>query len=130
MTSLASLAAEWAALKSAETEIALKREMLEKQITALTGVRDEGAKTHDAGRFKVTVTNRLNRKMDWGKWEQLQDRFPDNLRPVRAKWELDDRGVRYLQEHEPELYKILAEAMTVTPAKPHIAVKLATAEVE
>ena len=34
---------------------------------------------------QITVTNRLNRKMDWEKWAQICPTFPEHLRPVRAK---------------------------------------------
>jgi hypothetical protein len=36
---------------------------------------------------------------------------------VKLKRELDETGVKYLANNEPQLYKVLASALTIEPAK-------------
>jgi hypothetical protein len=36
---------------------------------------------------------------------------------VKIKRELDDTGVKYLANNEPQIYKLLAKALTIKPAK-------------
>lgn len=115
------LAAAWLAAKKAENAAAKQRQAIEEQIVALTGKRDEGAQTHEADQFKVTVTGKVSRKMDWDKWEQVKAQIHPNLHPVKFKPELDERGVKYLQANEPEIYALLP--IEVKPAKTAIEVK-------
>jgi hypothetical protein len=44
-------------------------------------------------------------------------RIPESLHPVKLKRELDETGVKYLANNEPQLYKVLASALTIEPAK-------------
>ena len=86
------------------------------------GKKDEGAQTHDAGAFKVAVTGKVTRKMDWDKWDAVKSSIPANLHPVKMKPELDEKGVKYLQANEPEIYKQLP--IEVKPAKTAVEVKI------
>lgn len=129
MSDLQKLAAEWAALKAAEEDLRYKRLEVEGRITANTGVREEGSKTHEAGRYRVTVKGGVNRTMDWAAWQQIKDRIPEALRPVKVVEQLDDAGVRYLQLNEPQIYAVLAQALTAKAAKPYVSVKLNEEEV-
>lgn len=121
---LDALAAEWRALKSAEEELREKRLAVEHQICGATGVRDEGAKTHEAGRYSITVKGSLTRSMDWEVWRRIEASIPPDLRPVKLVEQLDEPRVKYLQANEPELYAKIAAALTVKPAKPYISIKL------
>ncbi len=109
------LAQKWLDAKEAEREANAYRIKLEQEIVSALGKRDEGAQTHNVEGFKVTITGKVSRKMDWRAWESIENAIPPSLRPVKMKPELDEKGVKYLQANEPELYKLLP--LTVTPAK-------------
>jgi len=119
---LQQLCADWLSAKSEENAANKKRVAIEEQIVALTGKRDEGSKTHDADGYKVTVTGKVTRKMDWDAWANVKDQIPENLRPVKVKEELDERGVKYLADNEPEIYALLP--IEVKPAKTGVDVKV------
>lgn len=121
MNELEGLCQEWLDAKKAETKATSNRVEIEEKIIALTGKRDEGAQTHEAGAFKVAVTGKITRKMDWDKWDAIKASIPPNLHPVKMKPELDEKGVRYLQANEPEIYKLLP--MEVKPAKTAVEVR-------
>lgn len=118
---LEQLVAEWRIAKKAEAAANKDRTAIEEQIIALTGKRDEGSQTHTVEGFKITVTGKVSRKMDWDKWEQVKSQIAPNLHPVKYKPELDEKGVKYLQANEPEIYALLP--IEVKPAKTAIEVK-------
>ena len=113
--SIKELSQKWLDAKEAEREANAYRVWLEKEIVAALGKRDEGAQTHNVEGYKVTITGKVSRKMDWKAWETVQAHIPVALHPVKLKPELDEKGVKYLQANEPEIYKLLP--ITVTPAK-------------
>lgn len=106
--------------KMAEKEAEAKRIALEEELVAVLGKRDEGSKTHTVGDYKVTITGRVNRKIDWEAFDTLSHKIPENLWPVKRA--LDETGVKYLANNEPQLYKALAPALTVAPAKTTVSI--------
>lgn len=118
---LEQLVAEWRIAKKAEVMANKERAAIEEQIVTLTGKRDEGSQTHEVEGFKITVTGKISRKMDWDKWEQIKSQIAPTLWPVKNKLELDEKGVKYLQANEPEIYALLP--IEVKPAKTAIEVK-------
>lgn len=118
---LEKLAADWLAAKADEAAANARRVGIEEQIVALTGKRDEGSQTHKPPGFTVTVTGKVSRKMDWAKWDLVKSQIATPLWPVRTKFELDEKGVKWLQQNEVEIYTLLP--ITVTPAKTAIEVK-------
>jgi hypothetical protein len=121
MSNIETLCADWLKAKRAENTANAERIAIEDQIVALTGKRDEGAKTVDATGFKITVTGKISRKMDWTAWEAVKDQIPVDLRPVKMKPELDEKGVKWLAENNPDIYKLLP--IEVKPAKTAVEVK-------
>lgn len=109
------IAADLFAAKQMEKEAQRQRIQLEEELVTVLGKRDEGSKTHSIGDFKVTITGRVNRKIDWEKFDQVSSKIPESLWPVKRS--LDETGVKYLANNEPAFYKILAPALTVEPAK-------------
>jgi hypothetical protein len=99
------------------------RIQLEQDIIQLVGVKEEGSETHNAGLFRVTVTGKLSRSMNWEIWDRISGAIAPELHPVKKKRELDEKGVKYLQANEPEIYAVLSQALTVKPGKPSVEVK-------
>jgi hypothetical protein len=114
------IAADLFAAKQAEKEAEAKRIALEEELVAVLGKRDEGSKTHTVGNYKVTITGRVNRKIDWEMFDELSSKIPESLWPVKRT--LDVTGVKYLANNEPTLYKVLSPALTVEPAKTTVSI--------
>lgn len=126
--SLDDLAAEWLEAKAAENAANKRRIEIEDAIVAITGKRQEGSETTPLENgWKVTVTGKITRKLDEEAWAQVKDSVPEDLRPVRevVKLELDTKGVRWLEENQPEVYRVVAQAITITPAKTAVEIKVA-----
>lgn len=125
---LETLADAWADAKHAEDAAAKRRVEIEAQIIALTGERDEGSETRElADGRKLTVTAKVTRSIDADAWRQVMHQVPEQLRPISfvEKAELDLKGLRWLQENEPAVYAIVAQAVTVKKAKSVISLKVA-----
>ena len=85
--------------------------------------KDEGQKTTVSDEYKVTVKTGVNIRLNRDKFFQdVQFKIPESLRPVKVveKVELDSKGIRYLRSNEPDIYKTMAEALVMTPAKPSV----------
>lgn len=122
---LAKLAAKWQQAKEQEQKANALRVEIEDKIVQLAGKRDEGAQTIEVPGFKITTTGKVSRTMDWEKWAEIASQFPQELRPVKLKPELDATGVKWLQTHRTDLYKLLP--ITVKPAKTAVEIKPAKA---
>lgn len=121
LKSVQDLCNEWLQAKKEEAAANKRRVAIEDQIVEQTGKRDEGSQTHDLGAFKVTVTGKVTRKMDWKAWESVKEKIAPPLHPVKTKLELDEKGVKWLHDNEPEIYALLP--LEVKPAKTAVEVK-------
>lgn len=120
--SLIELSRAWLAAKSAEDTAKAKRIEIEESLAAQLGVKVEGAQTHDLGEFKVTLTGVINRTLDKEVWELIKDKLSPEIRPVKYEPKLDVTGIKWLQEHQPNEYKIFAQALTIKPGKTSVKV--------
>lgn len=119
---LEQLATAYVLAKDEEHRVTTLRRELAARIQALTGHTAEGQKTYDGGEWKVVVKAPLITAMDWKKWESVKEQIPENLHPTRWKPELDEKGVKWLQNNEPDVYAILATALTVKPGAVQVTV--------
>lgn len=114
----------WAA-KQAESEAKAKRIELEEELIALLGAKEEGQQKHEIGDYKVTIEGKLLRKIDWKAFDaHIASKIPVAMHPVKMVRELDVTGVKYLANNEPQLYRLLSSALTVTPAKTYVKIEL------
>ena len=116
------LSQEWLEAKAEEDEAKARRIKIEESIIAQLGKRDEGAKTHGLGTYKVTITGVVNRTLDKEVWESIKDQIPEELRPVTYEPKLDAAGVKWLQVNNPDTYRLVAKALTIKPGKTNIKV--------
>lgn len=116
------VSAELISAKLDEARAAKRRISLEEELVALLGQREEGAETHNLEGYKVVITSKVNRKIDWKAYDALEAKIPADLRPVKIVRELDATGVKYLQNNEPKIYQTLAKSLTITPAKTSVTV--------
>ena len=118
------LAAHWLAVKA--TEKAAQQERVEVEaalIAALGGAKEEGATTKEAGIYKVTITGKLTYKADIPQLIQLASQLPEALRPLKTTTTLDEAGAKYLRHNEPNFWKLIAPAVTISPAKTALSIK-------
>jgi hypothetical protein len=117
------LAQAWLDAKAREAEAARERIEIEKQLIEVLGERDEGSKTHTLENgAKVTITSRLSYKVpDLDALLEVVKKLPAKLRPIKTV--LDETGVKYLRDQEPELYAVVATAIEVSKAKTGVTVK-------
>jgi hypothetical protein len=116
----ADAASDWMDAKNQEVAANKRRLEIEEEILSLVTSKTEGSESYQVGPYKVTLTGRLNRKVDWDMVEKLG--VPSALNPVKHKPELDLKGLRYLESNEPEIYKTFCKAMTIEPAKTSVTV--------
>lgn len=114
------IAAELFELDRERKKLDQKRLALEEEIVAVLGKRDEGSKTHTVGDYKVTISARVNRSIDWEKFDEVSKKIPESLWPVKRA--LDETGVKYLANNEPAMYKILSSALTVKEGKTGVSI--------
>ena len=112
---LRALCVQWMQAKAKANAAAEELASVDAQIVAVTGVRDKGTATSKAGEFKIEVTGRQSVKMDWDAWKSVQGQFPAELRAIKQKDELDEKGMEWLRANRPELDQLLP--FTITPGK-------------
>jgi hypothetical protein len=83
----------------------------------------EGTSTLKQGDYKITLTAKLNRTLDADAYHAIVDQIPVDLRPVRYKAELDLKGIRYLENNEPDTYALIAHCINTKPAKAAVKVE-------
>jgi len=110
------LAAQYYAAKEIETRATEKRRDLGVAIAAMLRHESESSKTYAADGWKITVKAPVTRSMNWKAWETVKEAIHPDLWPVETKTVLSETGVKWLMNNEPEIYRILAEALTVKPA--------------
>lgn len=114
--------------KADEAAANAHRVRVEEQILALVPPKDEGSVTHTLGSgLKLTVTQKLYIKCSdvHQLRQQCKDRlWPDSLVPIKSVEQLDEAGVKWLRKEEPNLYRQIAEYLTITPAKPALSIKV------
>ena len=116
MNDLNALAAQYYQAKAAESLASDKRRQLGIEIAKLVQHHSEGSKTYNADDWKVVVKAPVTRSMDWAKWETVKESISPDLCPVEVKTVLSETGVKWLMNNEPDIYRILAEALTVKSA--------------
>jgi hypothetical protein len=125
---LETLADAWAAAKREEDLAAKRRIEIEAEIIARAGERDEGSETHElADGRKLTVTAKITRSIDEDAWRRVMHQVPEQMRPITfvESAKLDTKGLHWLQDNEPAIYAIVAQAVTARKAKSSISVKVA-----
>ena len=107
--------------KAEEDKAKAKRIELEEELIGLVGQKQEGSKTHTIGEYKITITGVLKRKIDWDMFDAaIAAKIPESLQPVKIKRELDETGVKFLENNEPQIYKVLLPALTIEPGKTNV----------
>jgi len=103
-------------------EAAAKEERLNAEaelVAALKPGKLEGTATIATDGFKVSVTAKLNRTLDYEAYQEMQ--LPDNMAFVDLKPTINLKNLRMLERLDPDT---VAQCVTVKPGKPSIKVEV------
>ena len=125
---LADLAVAYNDAKAIEERAIAHRRKLAVEIQMLTGHSAESQKTYEAEGWKVSVKAPLITSMDWKKWQLIREEIPPSLWPIEVKTVLDEKGVKYLRDNEPDIYLILSECLSTKPGAVQVTVTAPKAE--
>jgi len=112
--------------QAAEEEKKAKARRLEIEglIVAISDVREEGSSVTKTRYYKCTCTGKLTRKLDQEAWENIRDDIPLELQPVKTKVDIDLPKLRAIESANPELFKLVCNAIATKPAKTSIKVEV------
>jgi len=96
----------------------------EEKLVNKFGCKDEGAESHSVDEYKVTITGRVNRKIDKEKWEEIKGKIPDADKLVKYTPEVVVSAMRDLRENFPSGYVRFSACLTATPGKPSVSVTI------
>ena len=111
-------------LKRREAIAKEERAMLEDQLAKEITDRVEGTDSMVAGSYKVTVTSKLTRTLDYPAYQAIEADIPEGVRCVRFKPELDLKKLRAIDAVRPWFS---AAFITTKPARPTVKVELVEA---
>lgn len=117
---------KWLAEKHKESEANKNRVAIENLlISTLDFNKREGSETKKFEDQKITFTAKLNRSVDVDKWLEIKSQVPENLQAVveeQVTYKVTDKGCRWLEENNRDVYALVSKAITTKPAK--VAVKI------
>tara|TARA_R110000765_G_scaffold64460_1_gene125251 strand:- start:417 stop:842 length:426 start_codon:yes stop_codon:yes gene_type:complete len=87
-------------------------------LVAASGHEEEGSKTFttNSGQ-KYRIIRKMNRRLDGKKLQLIRSRIPQNLLALKVEEVLDKQKLKYLQNNEPDTYRLMAQAIIATPGK-------------
>lgn len=97
-------------------------EKLIAHIQATEKLPEEGSKTTRGITYKVRVTNKLSRLVDWGMYQQtIADMgLPSSAHPVRLETKFDFDKLELLKKDHPDSYASICNCIAVKPLKPQV----------
>lgn len=119
------LAEQLVAAKAAENAANKQRVAIEEKIISMIGAREEGSSTTElANGLKLTLTGKMTYKADMPTLLSICQTLPESLRPIKTEVKLDETGAKFLRNNEPSVWAQIAPAITITPAKTAVSVKV------
>lgn len=108
-------------LKIAETRVKEERTALENQLASLVATKDEGTDKKEFGPYKVTVTSKLTRTLDYPAYLALENDIPEGVRCVELEPKLNLTKLRSIDAVRPGFS---AAFITSKPAKPAVKIEV------
>lgn len=115
------LAIDLANAKDVENNAKTARIAAEEALAAAIGGKENGSTTVHVGRFGITVKRGFNYKIDAPK--AFADQYPDFVRSS-VKIDINERAYETQREADTELYREMAQHVTVTPKKTSVTLSL------
>lgn len=121
---LDTLAAAWIQSKAMEDRARKQRLDIEQSIVSLVQSKDEGSVSAEAGALAVSVTFKLNRKVDADALKCAWSGLPPTVQDAFSwKPDVSLSQLRALEKAAPNDYGLALQFITTTPAKPAVTVK-------
>ena len=109
-----------AAKEAVKASTELLKNIEDKIFKAVDNTDPEGPKAVEAGRYKVTVSNKLIRSLDLDAYNLIRNEIPLGHDFISYSPKIDLKKLRGLEEIKPEL---VTACITTKPAKPVITIK-------
>lgn len=118
---LDALKKSWLKAKADEREANERRVAIEKRMLSMLGslVPQEGTFNQDG----LTISTGYTRKWDQAKLTTLAVCIDQSYWPFSHEWKEDRKASRVFETRFPDLWKHVASALTLTPAKPAVKVE-------
>lgn len=110
-----------AELKEREDAAKNERTVLENDLAAAIATKEEGTESRTAGKYKITVTSKLNRTLDYPAYQAIENDIPEGVRCVKFEPKLDLKKLRAMDAVRPGFS---AAFITTKPAKPSVKVEV------
>lgn len=118
------LAEQWLVAKQKEQEANEERLSIEAQILKLVPAKEEGSTTTVLSNgLKLKSTGKLTYKVDVNMLNTLVFGWPEDARPLKSKLIADELILRIMRAERPDLWKKVAPAIKLTPAKTSIQIE-------
>lgn len=118
------LANEWIRAKAEENKAIAHRLDIEQLILKALPAKEEGtSSTLLTNGFKVRMTGKLTYKADVDRLLALTASWPAEAKPVKTKVEADESLLKQIRTDRPDLWRQIAPAISVKPAKTYIVVE-------
>lgn len=106
-------------VKAREAAVKAERLSIESDIlSAIKPEKMEGTETRATDGFKVSVTSKLSRTLDYDAYQALE--LPENMAFVDLKPSINLKNLRMIERIDPAL---AAQCITTKPAKPSIKIE-------
>lgn len=121
-----SLARQWADAKEVETRAIRLRRDIEDEMIAFYKISNqmEGTQNEDDGTYKIKIVNRISRKVDSEKVQELAAEFglTDHLSQL-FRWTPEINATAWKSAHE-SITRPLMDAITATPGRPSFSITI------
>lgn len=108
-------------LKEREAELAAERKEREDELAKALATKEEGTDSIKVGHFKITVTSKLNRTLDYSAYQAIEADIPEGIRCVNLKPELDLKKLRAMEMVRPGFS---AQFVTTKPARTAVKIEV------
>jgi hypothetical protein len=116
------LAQAWLQAKRDEAAANARRVEIEQQILKLHPAKEEGSESMPlANGMKLKTTGKLTYKADVDRLLELTAAWPE--KPIKTKVEADESLLKAIRHDRPDLWRQIAPAITVKPAKTYIVIE-------
>jgi len=118
------LAAEWLTVKRQEVEATNRRLQVEAEILKLMPAKEEGSSTTMlTNGWRIKTTGKLTYRAEIDRLLELCAAWPADAKPVKTKVEADEALLKAIRTDRPDLWRQIAPAITVKPAKTYIVIE-------
>lgn len=118
------LSQEWLIVKEKERKANAERLAIEIQILKLAPAREEGSTSLTLSNgVRIKATGKLSYKADLDKLLEVTANWPEEQKPIKVETTPDEAALKFYRTNRPDLWRKLADAVTVKPLKTSITIE-------